>query len=199
MHHHPLQCRCGTLKGRVAEPGSVNRGVCYCRDCQAFAHFLGEGSEILDELGGTEVMQTLPKHVTFEQGVDALACMRLTEKGLLRWYANCCNTPIGNTLPNYKFSFVGLVPSCLRVAGTNLDGSFGPIRMRVNTKSARQDPKPKQAGTLATIARFGAQLAKARIDGSYRITPFFDAANGTPVVTPRVLSPEEHAAILKTL
>ena len=36
---HPLQCQCGTIKGAVANPGNANRCVCYCRDCQAFAHF----------------------------------------------------------------------------------------------------------------------------------------------------------------
>jgi hypothetical protein len=32
-----------------------------------------------------------------------------------------------------------------------------------------------------------AALARARIDGSYKTTPFFDAQRGTPVVTPKVL------------
>jgi Family of unknown function (DUF6151) len=49
---HPLQCRCGTLKGYVAHPERVNRVVCYCRDCQAFAHFLGGANDILDAQGG---------------------------------------------------------------------------------------------------------------------------------------------------
>jgi hypothetical protein len=38
---HPLQCRCGTIQGHVDDPRSANRALCYCRDCQAFAHFLG--------------------------------------------------------------------------------------------------------------------------------------------------------------
>src|SRR5450432_3257521 len=117
---HPLQCRCGTLRGLVDEPQSANRVVCYCKDCQAFAHFLGRDSEILDELGGSEVIQTLPKNVTFTQGVESLACIRLTEKGLLRWYAKCCNTPVGNTLGAYKMSFIGLVHTCLESSGAPL-------------------------------------------------------------------------------
>ena len=96
---HPLQCRCGTLKGVIANPRSGNRVVCYCRDCQAFAYFLGREADVLDELGGSEVVQILPRNLTFTQGVETLACLRLTENGLLRWYAACCSTPIGNT-PN---------------------------------------------------------------------------------------------------
>jgi hypothetical protein len=130
--NHPLHCRCGTLKGYVVHSAGVNRCVCYCRDCQAFAHFLGRPGEILDARGGTDVIQTRPANVIFTQGRDALACMRLTERGLLRWYAACCNTPIGNTLANHRVSFVGLVHSCLEGPGASLDDSFGPIRARAS-------------------------------------------------------------------
>src|SRR5271165_2181914 len=107
--NHLLKCRCGTLKGSVGQSARVNRCICYCRDCQAFAHFLGRADETLDAQGGTDIVQTLPATIAFTQGVDALACMRLTENGLLRWYSACCSTPIGNTLANYKISFIGLV------------------------------------------------------------------------------------------
>ncbi len=53
---------------------------------------------VLDERGGSQIIQVPPKNLTFTQGREVLASMRLTEKGLLRWYAGCCNTPIGNTL-----------------------------------------------------------------------------------------------------
>ena len=32
---------------------------------------------------------------------------------MIRWYAGCCKTPIGNTLENHKISFVGLLHNCL--------------------------------------------------------------------------------------
>ena len=41
MTSHPVHCRCGRLTGEISDPGHGIRGVCYCRDCQAFAHFLG--------------------------------------------------------------------------------------------------------------------------------------------------------------
>lgn len=45
----PLRCSCGALRGvlRGMSPARGNRVVCYCRDCQAFAHFL-DRDEILD-------------------------------------------------------------------------------------------------------------------------------------------------------
>ena len=70
---HPLQCRCGALKGHVSRTQAVNRCVCYCRDCQAFAHFLGRPADILDESGGTDVIQTRAANVAFTQGKETLA------------------------------------------------------------------------------------------------------------------------------
>ncbi len=137
---HPIRCECGALKGSVADVKDVNRVVCYCRDCQAFAHFLGKGSAILDRLGGTDIIQTSPKNVSFTEGADVLACMRLTETGLLRWYTTCCKTPIGNTLPSYTLSFVGLVHNCLDSSGTTLNDVFRPIEAYVNTEYAKGDP-----------------------------------------------------------
>lgn len=92
--NHPLRCRCGTLRGIVDHPEKVSRGVCYCKDCQAFAHFLGKPGDILDEMGGADVMATLPKHVTFTHGLEALVCMSLTETGMLRWYTSHINSSV---------------------------------------------------------------------------------------------------------
>src|ERR1700686_3950624 len=176
--NHPLQCRCGTMKGFVANPRSANRAVCYCKDCQAFAHFLGREADVLDERGGSDVIQTLPKNITFTQGIEALACVRLTQKGLLRWYAGCCNTPIGNTLDNSKISFIGLMHNCLETADRPMQDSFGPVRVWVNTKGAKGNPKPKTVGIGTTILWFLANVAKSRIDGSYKQNPFFFVNNG---------------------
>ena len=181
------------MQGYVDYPQSSNRGVCYCKDCQAFARFLG-GGDILDEQGGTDVVQALPKNIHFTQGSEVLACVRLRENGLLRWYARCCNTPIGNTPANFKVSYVGLIHNCLEGSGKSLGESFGPVRLRVNTKSARGTPKPESMGFVPMVFRVLYTLLKARIDGSYRQTPFF--ASGVPVATPRVLSREELARVM---
>lgn len=58
---HLLKCRCGTLQGYVDALETANRGICYGRDCQAFARYLGRESEILDEHAGTEVFQLNPR------------------------------------------------------------------------------------------------------------------------------------------
>jgi hypothetical protein len=197
--NHPLQCRCGKLKGYVSQPERVNRALCYCRDCQAFAHFLGRADDILDSQGGTDVIQTLPARVTFTQGQEALACMRLSENGLIRWYTACCNTPIGNTLPNFQMSFIGLVHSCLESTGGVLDRSFGPVRMRINTKSAKGEVKSNSGRATWGILRVLAMVARARIDGSYKRTALFSVDTRAPIVAPKVLNRSERDDLMKAV
>ena len=193
---HPIQCRCGCLKGSVANVKATNRVTCYCRDCQAFAHFLGKGGDILDSHGGTDIVQTLPKNISLDQGTEVLACMRLTEAGLLRWYTTCCNTPIGNTLPSHKLSFIGLVHNCLESSGVTLDNSFGVVSTRVNTKYTKGALKSKPVGLIATVIRNIARMVKARIDGSYQHTLFFSTDSGMPVASPKILTQQEYEDIM---
>lgn len=193
---HPLQCRCGTVKGLVSRPEIANRAVCYCGSCQAFAYFLGRQGDVLDERGGSDVIQVLPKNLAFTQGIGALSCLRLTDKGVHRWYASCCNTPIGNTMHTCKISFVGLLHSCLDTSGVPLSGSFGEVRTRVNTQGARGTSKPKTEGLARTFWWFTKTIIKARLDGGYRHTPFFFVDEDRPIVVPRVLSAAELAGVM---
>jgi hypothetical protein len=194
--NHPLQCRCGAVKGQVNRDSGANRCVCYCRDCQAFAHFLNRADEILGASGGTDIVQTRAADVSFTEGKDSLACMRLTPNGMLRWYAACCNTPIGNTLTNPKISYIGLVHNCLEAGGAKLEDSFGPVRAHVNTESTRGKVQSSSLALVAMILRFIALVARARIDGSYRHSPFFVADTGLPIAVPKVLTPAEREALL---
>jgi hypothetical protein len=196
---HPIQCRCGTLKGYVSTSHGANRCVCYCRDCQAFAHFLGRAGEILDSNGGTDVVQTRAANVVFTEGREALACMRLTPNGLLRWHSTCCNTPVGNTLANSKISFVGLVHNCLEGSGPTLEASFGPVQAHVNTQSAKGGVKSSPLALVKMVLRFIAMVGGARIDGSYKRSPFFAADTDAPIVAPKVLSPGEREQLMSAL
>jgi hypothetical protein len=197
--NHPLRCQCGTLQGYVTHTESVCRGICYCKDCQAYAHFLGKPGEILDEMGGSDVIATLPQHVTFTQGLESLTCMSLSSRGMLRWYASCCNTPIGNTARDFKVSHVGLMHNCLQDPSASLDSAFGPVRMKVGMKSAKGKPKGMAVSTTVAILGFMARLIRTRLNGGYRITPFFNPDDGAPRVAPKVLTPDERARLMQAV
>jgi hypothetical protein len=152
---------------------------------------LGDAKQTLDSQGGSDIIQILPKDLVFMQGAEALACLRLTPKGILRWYAGCCRTPLGVTLPTGKWSFIGLLHDCLETDGISLEEAFGSIAARVNTKSAWGTPQPKEGGRGTVVAWFLSTTLRARFNGDYQRSHFFEPATGLPVVTPRVLSATE--------
>lgn len=145
--------------------------------------------------GGTDVIQTIPAKVTFSQGQDELACMRLSEKGLVRWCAKCCNTPIGNTAANYRLSFVGLIHNCLEAPPTSLNDSFGPARMWSFTKNAKTKISGSPLGMVPGILKILTMVSRARLNGAYKRNPFFSIATGAPVVTPKILTTSEREAV----
>ncbi|KQV85698.1 DUF6151 family protein [Pelomonas sp. Root1237] len=190
---YSIQCRCGQLRGLLQPTRPSNRCVCHCSDCQAFARYLG-AQDALDSQGGSDIVQVPASHVVFTQGQDRLTCIRLTAKGMLRWYASCCRTPIGNTLADRKADFVGLIHTGLGQDKAALAASFGPVTMRVGVDGALGDSKPKAAGMFSGIAKTLAMIIMGRLRGTYRASPFFDPQTGTPVAKPRVLSTKELAA-----
>lgn len=188
-----LRCRCGKLRGQVDTSRVASRAVCYCKDCQAYGHFLG--TDVLDSAGGTEVAATLPAAVRFEAGLENLACMSLSPKGIYRWYASCCRTPIGNTPREQTTAYVGLVRDCLDAPDEEFDRELGAVRCRVNTKSAAAPVSSSALGTVWAVGKIGAMIMKARLTGGYRDNPFFDGKTGEPVKPVQVLSLEERKAL----
>lgn len=188
---HPLRCRCGTLQGAVLPSSAATRAICYCNDCQAHARFLG--GDVVDRSGGTEVLATAPRYVQLRQGLGSLACLSLSSRGLLRWYAQCCRTPIGNTPRNPGIAYVGLVHVCLGDEPAR-QASFGPVRMAVNTKSAHGPVASPPLGSRALAAfNLVRSLAGARLPGGGRPSPFFEDGSRTPIRVPYVLSAAERA------
>ncbi|QNA89345.1 hypothetical protein G4G28_14260 [Massilia sp. Dwa41.01b] len=189
-----LRCKCGKLRGSVDANRVVARAVCYCRDCQAFARFLKKEGEVLDAAGGTEVEATRPSGVRLTSGLEHLACMSLSPRGIYRWYASCCGTPIGNTPRDAKVAYVGLVRACLMEAPEVLDRQLGRKRFAANTKSAHGPVPSTPLGLALAVVKIGSMITAARLGGGYRDNPFFDAGEA-PVRVPRVLSREERAAV----
>jgi hypothetical protein len=88
-----LRCRCDHVRGIASgvSPSTGCRVLCYCKDCQAFARFL-ERADVLDAAGGTDIFQMPPGRVKLTAGTDAVRCLRLSNRGIYRWYADCCRT-----------------------------------------------------------------------------------------------------------
>lgn len=186
-----LQCQCGAIRGYADLQHSYGRAVCYCADCQAYARFLGCEGEILDVHGGTDILAMLPAGVHFTTGIDKLACMSLSDKGLLRWYASCCRTPIGNTPRDQKTAYVGLVAMSL----PSLDKSVEPPRMVLNIGSARGTVRAAPFATFLGIVRIMWNVIGARLGKRYKTNPFFTSDSNIPIRPPKILASAERKAL----
>lgn len=185
MAHGDLiwRCECGNVIAKIAA-GASSRAVCYCNDCQAFVRHFGRET-LLSEAGGSDVIQVLPDQVTFVEGEENIALLRLSPKGLFRWYAACCGTPMCNTASTPRLPLASfLVP--------RLDDpeAAGPVLAHVQRKSARGPVPVDGKGVGPLIAGFAGRALVALGSGRWRITPFFKP-DGTPVREPHVLSKDE--------
>jgi len=187
-----LRCLCGTVRGvaRGATPSSINHCFCYCDDCQAFAHFLGGADDVLDAHGGTEIVQMSQGNVAFTAGTDKIAAIQLAPKGLVRWFASCCRTPIGNTMASSALPFIGVI----RAAIDTPQSALGPIRGRGFAKSAKGGAAavPKDGlPEIVMVARVFAKLIGWRLRGDHKRSALFPAATDRPLAEPRVLDAAE--------
>ena len=192
-----LRCRCGEVRGVVADasPRTVNRAVCCCDDCQAFIHRLGR-ADLLNAQGGTDIVQVAPASLSFVQGQDRIRAVRLTSKGLYRWYASCCNTPIGNTL-SPSVPFVGIVASTFDHSRQRASDVFGEPRGGVFGKFAIGKAPAGVAArvSLSLLLHTIGKVLTWRLRGSAWPHPFFKRDTGAPAYPFEVLSHEEREAL----
>lgn len=188
-----LRCRCGQVRGELLTDKAYTRATCYCRDCRAYARWLGSEG-VLDAAGGTDIVPMAPDGVRIEAGVDRVACYSHGPRGLLRWYAACCRTPLGNTPRDPKVHYVGMVPACIDAAPAAVDAAFGPRdRIVLNAGSATAPVRATPLRFLAGGLRIFAGIASARLRAR-RASPFFDP-QGRPVREPELPDRAARAAL----
>lgn len=191
-----FRCRCGDVRGSVtnASPRTVNRVGCYCDDCQAFAHWLG-CADLLDAQGRSDIIQVAPATFAFVQGQDRVKGVRLSPKGLYRWYASCCNTPVGNTL-SPSVPFVGIHASAFDQDAPRADSVFGPPTGAVQGKFAIGEA-PQGTTRIRPSLLLGviAKVLGWRLFGKVWPHPFFTRDGARPIYPVEVLSQEAREAL----
>jgi hypothetical protein len=175
---------------REVAPHTGFRFVCYCTDCQAFARFL-ERPDVLDAAGGTDIVHLPAARVTLTAGADAARAVTFSNK-VLRWYADCCRTPIANTAATRRFPIVALIHSFIdhEAHDRSRDDVLGLSLCRIYDRSAMA-PLPPDAPPPPSFGLF--MRRAARILGWWgrglgRPNPFFDDRTNAPLCAPRVLT-----------
>ena len=188
-----LACRCGQVEGRIDPRRVYARASCYCRDCQAFARWLGS-PDLLDAAGGTDIAAMAPDGLQITRGFENLACMSLGPRGLLRWYAGCCRTPLGNVPRDPRLYYLGVPVPAIAEPADVVEAAFGPRgHIAVNAGSASAPVASSRLARLVGTLRIVAGLLSARLRGR-RNRLLFDA-DGLPLREPLVLGRAQREAL----
>ena len=182
-----LKCQCGDVQGTATElsPRSSNRVVCCCSDCQAFAAFLDPDAPALDSAGGTDIYQTSQSQIKIHAGQENLRVMKLSPKGLLRFYTSCCKTPVGNAMSG-ALPFFGIIHTFIDVE--DLDAALGEVQAYCQTQDAKgtvDHPKAHPKFPLALTARILSQILIWKLQGKHKPSAFFDQS-GQPISPPHI-------------
>jgi len=193
LYEVPLRCRCGRIRGVAKEvgPETGTRTICYCEDCQAFARFL-EQPDVTNSRGGTDVYQMASSRVSITDGAAEMCCMRLSPRGMIRFYAGCCRTPIGNTI-GPRVPFVGLVHSFIDLGADGARDEILGAAVGVQGRSAIGGCPPGVAPRVPPLFLMRAvkNLATWWLTSRGSPSPFFEQRTGARRAPLVVLSPEE--------
>jgi hypothetical protein len=196
-----LRCQCGKLNGRISRLSKTlnKRFVCYCLDCQVYAHFLKQTELILDSNGGTEIIPVHPSHLEILQGADQLACVRLSSNGMNRWYTKCCQSPVANTQKSASLPFAGIHSTLFNFSSDKeRESVLGPVSARSNGKTAYGNLSLpiSQNVPLKMIAKTFVFLIVGIIRRLHSPSPFFDS-NGELRVVPETLTDQQYDNLIK--
>ena len=173
----PLRCRCGQVQGEIGTAHTYVRATCYCKDCRAFAQRLGAPG-LLDAAGGVDIVAMAPSEVRITSGQAQVACMSLSDRGIHRWYASCCRTPLGNMGRNPAIHYVGMSTACMGDDGGAVDAAFGPAgRCVINTGSATAPVRKMPVAFVTGGLRILLGILRGKLRG-LRGSPFYDVSKG---------------------
>ena len=199
-NYFTVSCQCGSFKAQadVASSKGLSHIVCYCEDCQAYIRHLEKSAQVLDDHGGTDIIQMSPACLHIKNGQQNLGIVRLTDRGIFRWYATCCNTPLYNTPPSANMPFLGLLKHAVTDSATAVRQLAGPVSVGVCAGAQypfNADWPVKKGFGLAVM--FGAlrNIVRWRTAGDHKKSELFDLTTGHAIVKPQVLTTEQRAAL----
>ncbi|MCO4771107.1 MAG: hypothetical protein KDA24_13820 [Deltaproteobacteria bacterium] len=191
----PLSCECGAVTGRITAADHIHRNICHCKGCQAYSRWLRR-PELLDDAGGTDLLQITPSQLQIDQGEDQLRAVRQTPKGAVRWYTDCCRTPVANSLDAAWVPWLalshGFVDS-VQVGDTRAP-ELAPTRWIIHTRAAlRPVEGGHPTGPASLVFSTLASTLVDTIKGRATPHPFFDGKQLRR--EPQLLGPGEREAI----
>jgi hypothetical protein len=150
---------------------------------------------LLDAHGGSDIVQLAPASLTFVQGQDRIVGLRLTPKGLFRWYTSCCHTPVGNTL-SPAIPFVGIIALGFAHGAQRPDDVFGkPVGAIMGKFAIGDPPADSKRLNFRLLLRAIRMVLGWRLRGRVWPHPFFGRDTRAPIYPLTVLSQSEREVL----
>lgn len=189
-------CECGAVSGTLLNvgPDQGDHVICHCTDCQDLTRYLGHADRVLDAHGGTALYQSRCARMRLASGRDRLACVHLTDKPTLRWYATCCNMPLFNSYANGKIPYITTqLAACDAATRAAL---LGPPRGHLFTQDGAGDTSALPRMSMGQLMRrFFPRMIRDILSGDRRRCELFDAQTLQPIASPRRLTAAERQAL----
>jgi Family of unknown function (DUF6151) len=141
------------------------------------------------------VVQVAPASLSFDHGNEHIVGVRLSPKGLYRWFASCCKTPLGNTL-GPAVPFVGIVAQAFGGGAHEADEVFGEPIGAIQGKYAIGDaPEGSLRVRPGILLRALRMILGWRLRGKSWPHPYFDRTTRAPNHALATLSRAERDAL----
>ena len=182
----PFSCRCGAVAGTLASaPQRDTRVICHCADCRGFVRATSGRDPGADGVG---IVQTAPESLRIDRGAEHLRALKMSPKsGFVRWYADCCGTPLAGMPRRQAVPFVGLLTDTIADPAP-----LGRVLARGFLPPKEPGGRQRHEGLGTMAMRMIRRGAASRFSGRWRESPFLEG--GQLRSAPRPLTPEERAA-----
>lgn len=191
-----FSCACGTITGTLIDvgPAGGDHVVCHCTDCQDLTRYLGHAGRVLDAHGGTSLYQSRCARMHILTGRDKLACVHLTDKPTLRWYAACCRMPLFNSYRNGRVPYITTqLAACDPAARDRLTGP--PLGHLFTTDATGDTSALPKMNMAKLMRRFFPRMIRDMLSGDRRRCELFDPETLEPVAIPHRLTIAERQAL----
>lgn len=149
---------------------------------------------MLDDLGGVQLFNFRGSALTIAAGQEHIACLHMTDRPVLRWYASCCETPLFNSYATTRIPFFDIFREVLE-DDTSLAGLVAAERHLFVQSATGDGSHLRHMSVAALLWRTAPRLLREYASGGRHRSPLFDPASGTPLTTPRRVTPSERSAI----
>lgn len=182
-----FSCSCGAVTGTVADAAfSVGTHTyCRCADCRAACkHLTGRTYDYVD------LLLANTHHFTYQSGTQHLRVLHMTPRGVHRVYAACCGSPM-NTVATAR----GLAFASVYVDRLEDPSRVGKVKADIYQNLGN---RTKHKGMARVVYGVASRAFAARMNGTWRGSPFFDAAGALTLPVDLISQQDKAAAYRQT-